>query len=111
MSYIIHTLAASISLGAATKAIVLGFLGYVVFSSLDILKILLLPQFSPLRSINGPPGGTWLRGHFPDMRNFEETGGSGAWHHKMSKEYGHVWVHKSTFNVSRASFKAGRQIH
>jgi len=104
--HIIHTLV-SISLGAATKAIVLGFLGYVAVSSLGILKTLFRPQFSPLRALKGPPGGAWLRGHFPDIREHEETDGSGAWYRKMLKEYGHVWVHKSTFNVS-ASLSEGR---
>jgi hypothetical protein len=99
MSQLIQSLA-SLSVGAAAKAVVYVFLGYVAFSSWDVLRVIIRPYFSPFRAIKGPPGGTLLRGHFPEMRKLEEIEQTGVWHHKLLKEYGHVWVYKAGFNVS-----------
>jgi hypothetical protein len=98
MSLLIQSLT-SISVGAATKAFIYGFLGYVAFSSWGVVRVLIRPYFSSFRAIKGPPGGTLLRGHFPELRKLEEMGQAGVWHHKLLKEYGHVWVYKANFNV------------
>jgi len=98
MSLIIQSLT-SISVGTATRALIFGFLGYVAFSSWGVLRVFIRPYFSSFRAIKGPPGGTLLRGHFPEIRKLEGIEQAGVWHHKLLKEYGHVWVYKATFNV------------
>jgi hypothetical protein len=105
MSQIIQSLT-SISIGAAAKALVFGFLGYVAFSSWSVVILIIRPYFSSFRAIKGPPGGTLLRGHFPEMRKLEQIEQTGTWHHKLLKEYGHVWVFKAGFNV-----RISREVH
>ena len=96
MSHLIQNITAYFA-ESPTKALILGFSGYVSFALWGVVKTILRPYISPLRTIKGPPGATLLRGHFPHIRAAEDTA---AWHHEQFKEYGHVWVHKASFNVS-----------
>ncbi|KIM19811.1 hypothetical protein M408DRAFT_83001 [Serendipita vermifera MAFF 305830] len=91
-----------------TKALVLGFFGYASFASIGIVKIVLRPYFSPLRTFKGPGGGTFLRGHFPQIRNAEEAG---LWHREQTNKYGHVWVHKAIFNQDRLVTTDPKALH
>ncbi|KIM28235.1 hypothetical protein M408DRAFT_70205 [Serendipita vermifera MAFF 305830] len=99
MSHIVQTILSYLP-GATiyTKALVLGLFGYVSFTSIGIVKRVVRPYFSPLRAVKGPGGGTFLRGHFPEIRSVEEAG---SWHREQMNKYGHVWVHKAGFNQDR----------
>ena len=62
-----------------------------------LLSIIVKPYFSNLRELPGPPGGSWITGHIPEL-NKSETDRAEC-HLRWLEEYGHVFVYKSLLNV------------
>ncbi|KAG8784034.1 hypothetical protein FRC16_002254, partial [Serendipita sp. 398] len=92
ISWIQEYLPASVDL---KQTILLGSLGLAVFSSGHLIWFFIKPLFSPMRSIKGPPGGSFVLGHMPLSRKVPTVG---AWHRDQLQKYGHVFVFKVLFN-------------
>ncbi|KAG8829956.1 hypothetical protein FRB91_007152 [Serendipita sp. 411] len=95
ISWIQEYLPASVDL---KQTILLGSLGLAVFSSGHFIWFFMKPLFSPMRSIKGPPGGSFVLGHMPLSRKVPTVG---AWHRDQLQKYGHVFVFKVLFNQNR----------
>lgn len=79
----------------STYRVALLFLGgWLVFVAFKILRFVLKPLFSPIRRINGPPGGHLIYGKMREIR-----GSEGRWHETQVKKYGHVFRYKGIFRV------------
>ncbi|KAG8845041.1 hypothetical protein FRB91_002109 [Serendipita sp. 411] len=80
------------------QTILLGSVGLAVFSSYNFIWFYIRPIFSPMRSLKGPPGGSWLFGHLPQTRDVPAVG---DWHRDQLRKHGHVFVYKGLLNQDR----------
>lgn len=83
----------------AVPAALLGAFSLIILSSYGIVRDVVKPYFSPLRSLKGPDGASFFFGH---LKVVTEDKVPGSWEKAQHDKYGHVFVTKAWLNVRYA---------
>jgi hypothetical protein len=67
-----------------------------VYGAYQILRMIIVPSWSPLRTLSGPSNPSFFWGNLKHIWAAD----SGVVHEAWTKQYGHTYVYQDPFNVS-----------
>lgn len=84
-------------LPSPTEIVVVLALALLLIPAYRLIQQLVRPYFSALRALPGPKSSSIFLGNIQDFQKVDE----GAWHERMTQEYGHVVAYTELIGVSR----------